>query len=636
MRTRSSGDSSPQEEPVSLPYSMKANCDQPAAMCTCCAACFVDVVLLLCGLFLVDQNFWRSSYLPFTVRDDVLRPARRSFLAAILMHFFTSYYILYRTYSLYVFSKMGTTVASPPNRRRKLESNSDDQDADAESWREPYRTGPTPLGHFKMLPYEIKRCIYDLCIDLGTAALFNASKELHDDSLPFRSPGDFVLEFHVDPRAAGAIMDFVRKSRRQLIQRRKIIGIDSSHENYALLDHVPVDELHEIRIHIDASDPTDPGQFVRCWYQLRRVLAILLPRWRDPDSFPEDEEMDITKPERRQSTGLPPLVVKFQNTCHARWFGAWDGSRKWTQSLPCWTTIVLGRANISCWHDYCTDFNNIFALLKRLRNARSLKIEIPGQKLIDSDPVLESMRRVAVNTTPFGLIQNNKLPIGRYTWKLGDYGSLLRENALYIWLDNMLDSFPGPTAKHLCDARSQNWCLGYEAVLRRSALGYKLIGTAGRVRFCGGGLEVLNKTDHFRIRYQGGLRRRFRQWASEHAACLCTYEAYLESHAALLEDMENSASSKHTKCLEDDVKGEEAPALAWCVSRCARRPSKACMRTFVDSFAHNIRDLPHQSSPFSSGQGWGVVNGVLRTRQPGRSFHRNLLYLYCNLSGFFL
>jgi hypothetical protein len=203
------------------------------------------------------------------------------------------------------------------------------------SWRPSYPRRPSSLGAFSTIPPEIRNMIYQGCLHARTTALFRASKQLYYESLPYLRE-KFVLGFHIDPRAPGSIIYLVDRHGRPWGQSRNIINVDSPHEECMYLDFMPVDQFGKIQIRIDAPDPKDPGQLARCWYQTKRLLTILLPRWRDPDRFPEDELNDIIIPPARVSTRLPPIEVMFHDDDQRRWCRkSARGSIRWNHSVPC-------------------------------------------------------------------------------------------------------------------------------------------------------------------------------------------------------------------------------------------------------------------------------------------------------------
>ncbi|EXJ55159.1 hypothetical protein A1O7_08084 [Cladophialophora yegresii CBS 114405] len=378
--------------------------------------------------------------------------------------------------------------------------------------------------------------IYQYCLDIRATALFRASKQLYLESLPYLRE-KFVLGFHIDPRAPRSVIYLVNRHGHPWGENRNIISVESAHEESVYLDFMPVDQFGKIRVRIDAPDPEDPGQLVRCWYQTKRLLTILLPRWRDPDRFPEDEANDIILAPDRVSTRMPSIEVMFHNDDQGRW---WHGSTqtafRWTRSVLCCKVLIpdiLELRRLRC--PGCADFRYIVDLFQRVRNARSIDIRIECQEHPQVQWLVAKLKQSAVSSTPFGLILDRK---GRTAspknWEFDDAHVLGRENARHIWFDYILECLPGKTATDLDRERYDNWCLGYEEALRRSAFGYSF----GTLRHAfGGGFDALKVPGSmFHWVYQRALRKRFWQWADRrtNATDGCTYETYLNRHTALL------------------------------------------------------------------------------------------------------
>ncbi|ETI20708.1 hypothetical protein G647_07050 [Cladophialophora carrionii CBS 160.54] len=352
------------------------------------------------------------------------------------------------------------------------------------------------MGAFRMISPEIRIMIYQYCMDIRTTALFRTCKELYLESLPYLRE-KFVLGFYIDPRAPGSIIYLVDPHSRPWGDNRNIISVESAHEESMYIDFMPADQFGKIRIRIDAPDPADPPQLVRCWYQTKRLLSILLPRWRDPDRFPEDEVNDIITSPDRLTTRMPSFEVMFHNDDQRRWWrGSTQTAFRWSHSAPCCKVQLirnmLEQRRLRC--PGCVDFRDIVDLFQRVRNACSINIQIDCQEHPEVQSVVAKLKQSAVSNISFGLILNEKgRTAGPKSWAFDDAHILGKENARHIWLDYLLDQLPGSVAIDLDRERYDNWCLGYEEALRRSAFGYRF-GTLQRT--FGGGLEVLKVPGH--------------------------------------------------------------------------------------------------------------------------------------------
>lgn len=316
---------------------------------------------------------------------------------------------------------------------------------------------------------ELRLRIYQACVDQRSTNLFRANRAFWQESEPLLREG-FVLRLHIDPRAPGSIVYLVNRNGDLWGISRNIIDVKSAHDDCEILDSMPIDRFKQIQICIEAPEPDDPGQLMRCWYQTKRLLAILLPRWRHFYSIPR-VNADLIIPPARGSTRLPEFVVTFQDEESRKWW-SWRGhSPEWIRSLPCskpWLhhrelfnprpvcTEGDGEQRTSC--SECVDFRRILELFLKVRNARGFKLNIAFPNNREVRDMRRRLEISAVSTHPFAMI----LPtlrgvfINRDHFAFDDEMTLKRENIMHLCMEYGLHELRGPTIEALRTERYQN------------------------------------------------------------------------------------------------------------------------------------------------------------------------------------
>ncbi|EXJ68701.1 uncharacterized protein A1O5_08495 [Cladophialophora psammophila CBS 110553] len=339
---------------------------------------------------------------------------------------------------------------------------------------------PSPFGAFSMLPPEIRNLIYAECVRQRSTGLLRASKRLYAESLPhYRRK--FVLSFHIDPQDADPGIPIFNRDGcpwgdSENSDAINTIDVSSVHPDTELLDTMPIDQFGQIRIVIGAPDIRDRGQFMRCWYRVKRLLAALLPQWRDPNKLPESP-WEIVIPWARQSTALPPIVVEFRE-CVWSERGRWG---QWNQNIPfchafadgiLLATQKGGGAEKDKNHYRSSNIAHILQLFFRVRNAASLTVKLPPSLPKSENKRLwhfiERLQEYAVSEIPFGMDFRGSFPVPG-----GRDGAILScENADHIWLDYCLTRVDSEASSGLKLERMENWCLEYERDLARASFGY--------------------------------------------------------------------------------------------------------------------------------------------------------------------
>lgn len=333
----------------------------------------------------------------------------------------------------------------------------------------------TPLGDLSCLPGEIRNVIYHECAQLRSTGLLFTNKQIYSEAIPPLEE-KFVLSFLIDPAASSSTVKIVNQNGQPWGHGgRNTVDARSPHPDH-VLQTMPIDKFAKIRLFIDAPNPKDPGQLVRAWYQTTRLLAALLPRWRDLNKLPRTAE-DIVVPEGRKTTKLPPVEITFRETGHRKW----SINAALNHSLPSYKGWDADGQSVSKVPDNGhSDMEVLLTPFLRIRDAASLKVQLPSDACPESQlgDLISLLQELAVSSIPFGM----NLCLGAEDNCRDDDECLAREDALHIWLDCLLDDMDGPTAALVRRERFQHWCPEYE-----HQLGCRLDGFHGPKRWVVGG-----------------------------------------------------------------------------------------------------------------------------------------------------
>ena len=177
------------------------------------------------------------------------------------------------------------------------------------------------------------------------------------------------------------------------------------------------------------------------------------------------------------SSTLLVSLLKGRNLPHVAIQVLEDGERSWfTAGVLNRSVAHPGNDDSLLIEDYGCDLDMLLQPFCRLRNARSLRLDIPFPDEVTTDEedrigdlyyVVDLMKAAAISSLPFG----RKSP--RPAWIIGDDGEkyifeddivATNENDWSLWLDQSLDEMKDPTSRFLRLERFAHWSCGhYEA-----------------------------------------------------------------------------------------------------------------------------------------------------------------------------
>lgn len=327
------------------------------------------------------------------------------------------------------------------------------------------RISTSPLGPMDKAPAEIRNMIFKECIKNRSIGLFRANKRLYFETISLVREG-FSLAFHIDPAVESSVVNILN-------QNGNTINVASSHRD-PILDMMPIDKFRQIHIVLEAPDKNDPGQLIRGWYQTTRLLAALLPQWRNLDQLPMKSFGYHITPRGRRSNRLPPVVIEFRGSKTRQW--SHDSlqnengvcERVWNHSVPsykAWDADTKEAENRP--EDPHSDIEILLIPFCRIRDVESVTVKLPEERPQNErvNNKLIDLREMTKSEVPFGV-----RPVC-----IEDVDAdlvLAWENCQHVWLEYLLDDLEGPTADMLRRERFQNWCPEHEYFQARAVQGH--------------------------------------------------------------------------------------------------------------------------------------------------------------------
>lgn len=312
------------------------------------------------------------------------------------------------------------------------------------------------------LPLEVQRMIQQQCVYNRSLGLLRVNQSAYKDTLRMLGQ-DFVLSFRVDPSDPAMMVKILNQNGRTL-------DLTSPYpDNDSIVARMSVDKFRRIEIFIDAPDPKDPGQLVRGWQKVTRLVAALMPRWVNAHEAPEDND-DIWWPKAWRSTELPPMTVIFNEGDERSWMSGDNNGIKATvynRSIPSydrWTPDkkfpVIG--NEECW----SDVEVILEAFQRVRHIARLSVVTAAPLPREGDRVTFDHSKF---TTTIELGSGNETPFGLNVDR--DNVTLAREDCMHAWLNYLLDDMAGPSASLLRRDRFEHWDVAFQTSIHDSLFG---------------------------------------------------------------------------------------------------------------------------------------------------------------------
>ena len=329
---------------------------------------------------------------------------------------------------------------------------------------------PSPLGTLEKLPTELRCMIFEHCIaNHSVSGILRASKQLHSEFRSFLYE-EFELAFHIDPaNTAGTV--------RILNFDHDTVDCLSNHRDHSsIIEKTPFHRFKAIRVSINAPDPEDPGQMVRCWKQCPGLMQVLLPVWGDADRLPESsQDFDIHAYGYqwvRKIRRLPPITIEFVDKGERKWALSQPGSFSrvatelvlksgvcWNHGVPSYNERDDAGPNTVPGNIESSDVDILIKAFQRIRCADSVRVKLPPWTTeIDNEfleGALRNLNRLAKIEHPFGIILTPSDVIGVHT-------AMSRQDTMHLWLEYLLDDLDGPAAALLRRQRYGKWCSEYE------------------------------------------------------------------------------------------------------------------------------------------------------------------------------
>ena len=304
---------------------------------------------------------------------------------------------------------------------------------------------------FANLPPEMRIRIFHECIERRCVKMLRLNMRLYQELSP-ELYENFVFTMTLDPLAPVSSIALFGGG-------EHFLPVQSEHiqQPHCFVDKkIPFHRFKRIDIRLLPPDPEDPGQLVRSWLMVTRLLNWLPPRWRLPFNPPESECM-IRPAINNTGLKLPRIQLEFLEV----------GARRWQNSSK-----HLGTTHMESWDEERNpglnfgedDLHLLLLTFRRIRYARDMTIIFP-KGVDDNDLNLQRSRLMEVARLErcFGLHTDQGLDPS-------DHNYQSEEDFWHLAFDRILDNLPGPAATQLRLERFSNWCYYQECCNERRLL----------------------------------------------------------------------------------------------------------------------------------------------------------------------
>ncbi|KEF54150.1 uncharacterized protein A1O9_09945, partial [Exophiala aquamarina CBS 119918] len=281
--------------------------------------------------------------------------------------------------------------------------------------------------------------------------LLVVNKQLYDE-LIIHLCQLFTLSLYIDPTAPDTEFQILNSKGESWGPTR---SLKSHHLDHQLFKGMKVDRFKEIKISVGPTNPAYPGQLVRAWLQVTRLVNALSAVWKNPHRIPASF-LDIRLPIRSTVGGISAFQQYLSDLQKC------TTGNGVTRTLPTTRAFRVGR------HGVASDIGILLIPFLRIRTQR-LHIDLPTHRAAARcavDDQIEDLQADTTSTVPFGLNSG---------WPVNYHDSLImrQEGAMSLWLDDLLDNMKGATARYLQPDRFETWCDVYKRNLGQCLFGYK-------------------------------------------------------------------------------------------------------------------------------------------------------------------
>jgi hypothetical protein len=369
---------------------------------------------------------------------------------------------------------------------------------------------PSPFGDFGKLSPELRTMIVKQCVNRHCAIpLLQTSSALHNELIPFLTH-DLVLTLDVDPAARWTHIEILNEDGAPWSSGgfNTLIDLASIHHKPATeaqVSHIPFHKLRGLNVDIHAPNPTDPGQLVRAWLLVTRLIDWISP-WNcqegeiryimgnrlygpqpwGPQLYSDYGSLPAT------NKNLPDICVRLVGKKKAWWTN--EGGFQRSLRGPISKTMIKMGHMIDPHNFHESDAYILLQPFQRVRHARSLDVKLPLRLEVQNlnldypalanhiqrlnivgrwqtdfgdrmDEIVESQRvehfhNFGIRTDPdrFEISESLDDPcIDNHFQQV--------EDTWTTWLDHCLDDLRGSTAKFVRRERFWQWCEAYERVM---------------------------------------------------------------------------------------------------------------------------------------------------------------------------
>ena len=240
------------------------------------------------------------------------------------------------------------------------------------------------LGAFGPLPREIRGALFKECVNQRTARSLACTSSKVYEELTYFLYDEMILIFDVDPADTSSNVRILNDQGEHWGWKPHSNPVMTSQAHIKEMKKtrsLPLEKFKRIIVQLHAPDPQDPGQLVRGWLQITRLLSLLLPQREYHYYFPRSQS-NFVPGRLNQGYNLPEVCIRVLDTRHVCWTRE-RADRRYRRL----------RNEEKDLEDRFFEGGNLNVFLvpfRQVRRARSLAVELPETIVLDEEPLLRA------------------------------------------------------------------------------------------------------------------------------------------------------------------------------------------------------------------------------------------------------
>lgn len=300
------------------------------------------------------------------------------------------------------------------------------------------------LGAFGPLPREIRGALFKECVNQRTARSLACTSSKIYEELTYFMYDQMALIFDIDPADTSSNVRILNDQGKHWGWKPRRKPIMTSQVHVKEMDEtrsMPLEKFKRIVIQLHAPDPQDPGQLVRAWLQITRLLSLLLPQREYHYYFPQSAS-NFVPGQLNQGFNLPEVCIRVLDTRHFCWTRGRADRR--------FRRLGVEEKDLADRLYESSRLNTFLIPFRQVRRARSLTVELPKSVVLDQEPMLRAEISLLSELGPLRNVFGQNFEEDS---KLCQF-----ESEIDLRLDYEMDFLEGDAARQLRRARFYQIC----------------------------------------------------------------------------------------------------------------------------------------------------------------------------------